>query len=366
MIRIRITSPDSNVSGSAYINLIDPQIVDGYWWYKETKIKIKQAFLGQAITFRIKTEDMRGELLKLQLYDTERKKFTGDSSWIRVSDHDEAELELELNENWWFEIIRFGGSLKLYFEVQSKNYPQLHKRLPADEKNYLILMPRLLYVAPQSQSVDLPFIYSRDGELLSIRESVVAPIAGAVDEPLSNAGGFVCDYYITQFEGKIVKTFALKTVKGYFDYGGGIKDMAGMIQSGGKVSDMTLPLTGPLSPLAIAADLVVSDFCKQLDEKQELAERLVFDQKKRKGYNEIQRYISKVDPLEEKYRLINITPGIAVDIVKGKYNSIIDIDKNIKLLDKNIDMDITLLCRYVELSKFITITIAEAFYTRSL
>lgn len=366
MIRIRITSPDSNVSGSAYINLIDPQIVDGYWWYKETKIKIKQAFLGQAITFRIKTEDMRGELLKLQLYDTERKKFTGDSSWIRVSDHDEAELELELNENWWFEIIRFGGSLKLYFEVQSKNYPQLHKRLPADEKNYLILMPRLLYVAPQSQSVDLPFIYSRDGELLSIRESVVAPIAGAVDEPLSNAGGFVCDYYITQFEGKLVKTFALKTVKGYFDYGGGIKDMAGMIQSGGKVSDMTLPLTGSLSPLAIAADLVVSDFCKQLDEKQELAERLVFDQKKRKGYNEIQRYISKVDPYEQKYALIDVTPDIAVDILKGKFNSKKELDESLKALDRNIEFSMVVLLRYVTQSSSIKITIVEAIYIRNL
>ena len=366
MIRIRITSPDSNVSGSAYINLIDPQIVDGYWWYKETKIKIKQAFLGQAITFCIKTEDMRGELLKLQLYDTERKKFTGDSSWIRVSDHDEAELELELNENWWFEIIRFGGSLKLYFEVQSKNYPQLHKRLPADEKNYLILMPRLLYVAPQSQSVDLPFIYSRDGELLSIRESVVAPIAGAVDEPLSNAGGFVCDYYITQFEGKIVKTFALKTVKGYFDYGGGIKDMAGMIQSGGKVSDMTLPLTGPLSPLAIAADLVVSDFCKQLDEKQELAERLVFDQKKRKGYNEIQRYISKVDPYEQKYALIDVTPDIAVDILKGKFNSVDELNKELRKSDELIKGDVTLLSRFMRLRDNVTIVILESFYIRNI
>lgn len=366
MIRIRITSPDSNISGSAYINLIDPQIVDGYWWYKETKIKIKQAFLGQAITFRIKTEDMRGELLKLQLYDTERKKFTGDSSWIRVSDHDEAELELELNENWWFEIIRFGGSLKLYFEVQSKNYPQLHKRLPADEKNYLILMPRLLYVAPQSQSVDLPFIYSRDGELLSIRESVVAPIAGAVDEPLSNAGGFVCDYYITQFEGKIVKTFALKTVKGYFDYGGGIKDMAGMIQSGGKVSDMTLPLTGPLSPLAIAADLVVSDFCKQLDEKQELAERLVFDQKKRKGYNEIQRYISKVDPYEQKYALIDVTPDIAVDILKGKFNSVDELNKELRKSDELIKGDVTLLSRFIRLRDNVTIVILESFYIRNI
>ena len=149
-------------------------------------------------------------------------------------------------------------------------------------------------------------------------------------------------------------------------YLSGIKDMAGMIQSGGKVSDMTLPLTGPLSPLAIAADLVVSDFCKQLDEKQELAERLVFDQKKRKGYNEIRRYISKVDPYEQKYALIDVTPDIAVDILKGKFNSVDEIDKELRMLDRNIDLNVVVLCRYIKQSDSIKITIVEAIYIRNL
>ena len=149
-------------------------------------------------------------------------------------------------------------------------------------------------------------------------------------------------------------------------YLSGIKDMAGMIQSGGKVSDMTLPLTGPLSPLAIAADLVVSDFCKQLDEKQELAERLVFDQKKRKRYNEIRRYISKVDPYEQKYALIDVTPDIAVDILKGKFNSVDELNKELRKSDELIKGDVTLLSRFMRLRDNVTIVILESFYIRNI
>ena len=149
-------------------------------------------------------------------------------------------------------------------------------------------------------------------------------------------------------------------------YLSGIKDMAGMIQSGGKVSDMTLPLTGPLSPLAIAADLVVSDFCKQLDEKQELAERLVFDKKKRKRYNEIRRYISKVDPYEQKYALIDVTPDIAVDILKGKFNSVDELNKELRKSDELIKGDVTLLSRFMRLRDNVTIVILESFYIRNI
>lgn len=366
MIRIRITSPDENVSGSAYINLVDPQIIEGYWWSNEKQTRIKYAYLGQTVTFRIKTEDMYGELLCLRLYDTEQKKFLGDKSWTRVSDN-ETEVELELKEIWWFELIRFGGRLELYYEVGVDKYPQIGKKLPENRKDYLTIMPRLLYVASQYENGNLPFIYSRSGEAFSIKEAILDPVVSTLDDPISTAKDIVYDYYITKLDGSKVGKLALKGVNGVFNYGGTVKDLADVVRSEGKsVSSMTLPLSGTLAPLAVAADLVVSDFCKQLDEKQELADRIVFQQKKQKGYNVIRKYLSDEDPLEDKYTLVDITPSIAVDIVKGKYNSLVDIDENIRMMDEGVEKDVVLLCRYIKLKDNIKIAIIEAFYTRNL
>lgn len=347
MGRMIIKSTDSDVLGTAELNITHPQIIEGYWWNEKV---ISKAYLGQTVTFKVKTNNMDSNWLSFTLYDNE-----SDTSYDSIYErsqvsNNQAIIKLELKEYWQFEMYKKGRPLKLYWDVSDIKGIYDNKKLPLKKEYYLTVMPRLLYVSPQ-ESNNNPCIFNENGVDLFIYE-LTQNLSSGLDE-LSDIDIKNYKYIITNSSAKGIG----KIIKGAIDYGGSFVDIVNVVRSGGaNVKDLPLPLVGQLAPLVIIADIEVSRLCAFLKDASDYIDLVAIKQLKYKGLRRISKYVSDYDPGNERFEFLNVSPRVAIDIIHGKYYAINEINQN-----TSEEKSVTLFLRIIEIGS-IKINIVESFY----
>lgn len=322
---MKIHSPESDVLGHTNIRINDPQIIKGIWLDKDKRKPITEAYLGQTVIFSVTTKNIHSNsTLLCRLFDDEKCKFDGsDTFHARYSSNDIAEFELELKSYWGYDLLYKYGILNLYCEVSYSNMPKI--KLPVNNKDYLRISPALLYMMYSDKDSTLPDMYTDNGEPISISEAS-GLIKDALSDQISDINQQTYKYFLTKIKTEKIKIKALnykQNILAVLDSYGGIIDLAKIINSGGKsVSELTLPLVGPLAPLAIPADLIVTDFCNNLRIMDNMAELRVMEAAKKKGLNAVYRFIDINDKYQEKYTIMHVKSNTALEIIEGKYHSI--------------------------------------------
>lgn len=368
MARVKIRAQNSNVLGHAYINIINPEINNGYWVDEQGK-QIVQAYLGETLRFKLATKDLKGKTLLLSLYDSQKETFNGTiKETIRVST-DSFVFSIKLDKEWNDKLLQNGGKAFLYWDIKVKEYPNVKKRLPDKKEDYLEIRPKCLYVNSYGKD-NLPYIYSRSGEKLSLGElsgKASSAIKDVLKDDIDRFKDNAFEYFITRNEGtKIAKGLKVfRKVLNAADKLEDTKDIVNMVLTKGKsVSDMTLPLVGPYYPIAVAAKLVIDDMDEDIKEFCEKAELEKLNHCIEEGLWTVRNYVSDIDPYENKYKLINISVDVFIDILNGKFNSLNEVERTF-MSQTEYDRDIVMLCYTFDRDE-IAITIIRAFFTENI
>lgn len=368
MTKVKISSLNNNVLGYTCIDVVDPKIIDGYWIDEQGK-QIMLAYLGETVRFKISTKDLRGKTLSVYLYDSKKETFNGSiMKRVRVS-NDSIIFNIELDKEWSYKLFQNEGSAFLYFDVEVEEYPHIKKQLPDKENDFLEIRPKCLYVNSYGKD-NLPYIYSRNGEKLSLGElsgKALSSIKDVLKDDIDRFKDNAFEYFITRNEGtKIAKGLKVfRKVLNAADKLEDTKDIVNMVLTKGKsVSDMTLPLVGPYYPIAVAAKLVIDDMDEDIKELFEKAELEKLNHCIEEGFWSVTNHISDIDPYENKYKLINISVDVFIDILNGKFNSLDEVERTFMSQTK-CDRDIVMLCYTFDRNN-IAITIIRAFFTENI
>lgn len=368
MARVKIRAQNSNVLGHAYINIINPEINNGYWVDKQGK-QIVQAYLGETLRFKLATKDLKGKTLLLSLYDSKKETFNGSiKETIRVST-DSFVFSIKLDKEWNDKLLQKEGKAFLYWDIKVKEYPNVKKRLPDKKEDYLEIRPKCLYVNSYGKD-NLPYIYSRNGEKLSwgeLSEKASSAIKDVLKDDIDRFKDNAFEYFIARNKGtKIAKGLKVfRKVLSVADKFEDAKEIANVVLTKGKsVSDMTLPLVGPYYPIAVAAKLVIDDMDEDIKEFCEKAELEKLNHCIEEGLWTVRNYVSDIDPYENKYKLINISVDVFIDILNGKFNSLNEVERTF-MSQTECDRDIVMLCYTFDRNN-IAITIIRAFFTENI
>lgn len=331
--------------------------------------QIVQAYLGETVRFKLATKDLRGKTLLLSLYDSQKETFNGTiKETIRVST-DSFVFSIKLDKEWNDKLLQNRGKAFLYWDIKVKEYPNVKKRLPDKKEDYLEIRPKCLYVNSYGKD-NLPYIYSRSGEKLSLGElsgKASSAIKDVLKDDIDRFKDNAFEYFITRNEGtKIAKGLKVfRKVLNAADKLEDTKDIVNMVLTKGKsVSDMTLPLVGPYYPIAVAAKLVIDDMDEDIKEFCEKAELEKLNHCIEEGLWTVRNYVSDIDPYENKYKLINISVDVFIDILNGKFNSLNEVERTF-MSQTEYDRDIVMLCYTFDRDE-IAITIIRAFFTENI
>lgn len=369
MTKVKISSLNNNVLGYTCIDVVDPKIIDGYWIDEQGK-QIMLAYLGETVRFKISTKDLRGKTLSVYLYDSKKETFNGSiMKRVRVS-NDSIIFNIELDKEWSYKLFQNVGRAFLYFDVEVEEYPHIKKQLPDKEKDFLEIRPNCLYVNTYGED-NLPYIYSRNGEKLSLGELSEKALSAIKDVLKDDIDGFKDEafkYYIAKNKGtKIGK--GLKVFRKAISIADGLDDAKDIVNAiltkGESVSDMTLPLVGVYYPIAVAAKLVIDDM---VEEKEYIERKVEFELLNRsieQGVWSVDKYIEKYNSEDSWFNLINVSIDTFIDILAGKFYALDEVITCADTTPTEIDKDIVVLSHTFHFEE-IRISIIKAFFTENI
>ncbi|KAA5411956.1 hypothetical protein [Bacteroides cellulosilyticus] len=369
MVKVKISSLNDNVSGYACISVVDPKIIDGYWMDEQGK-QITLAYLGETVRFKIRTKDLIGKTLSVYLYDSKKETFNGSMiKMVRVS-NDSLIFNIELDKEWSIKLFQNEGNALLYIDVEVEEYPHIRKQLPDNKKDFLEIRPKCLYVNSYGKD-NLPYIYSRKGEKLSLGElsekasnAIKDVLKDDIDEFKDNA----FKYYITKNKGtKIAK--GLKVFRKAISIADGLDDVKDIVKAiltkGESVSDMTLPLVGAYYPIAVAAKLVIDDMVEEMEDVSKEADLELLNRSIEQGLWSVNKYIEEYNSDGVTYKLVNISIDTFIDILNNRFYTLDEVISCANNTPIEIDKDIVMLC-YTIRRKKIEVSIIKAFFTENI
>ncbi|PID68989.1 MAG: hypothetical protein CR968_00195 [Flavobacteriia bacterium] len=210
---ITATINETGESKSCTINILEPELIEGYWTIdKEGSTIIKEAKLGDTVYFQIHTKGIANhQKITLKLRDQDilfvdwanpdDSKFPDrevvETAFIK---NDKATVELVLDESWESmlkddadDTIFLDATLELYWKV---SYGKRKKELPTKDDDYLRVgfSDRTLYFKTPTPSYHFPELISYEGDpILPLKIS-----GGLVFDKLVDASGSVIDKQISK------------------------------------------------------------------------------------------------------------------------------------------------------------------------
>ncbi|MBN2486492.1 MAG: hypothetical protein JXB34_11015 [Bacteroidales bacterium] len=138
----------AGLSRSVSINVLKPEIIDGFWSDMNTKAKINEAFFGDKVKFTVSTKDIQDNVtLKFSLYDYDGEINPDDeldNTFKANVKNNIAELELTLKDKW-FEASKYepDKTIETYFKITTDiKGRKIEKELPLKKEDFLKIFER--------------------------------------------------------------------------------------------------------------------------------------------------------------------------------------------------------------------------------